>query len=99
MVWNNDVVANPEIPSPENYGWEKDDNRWLPVMTKLPPAPEAIIQLVKCGCAKQCASNRCQCRKNGRRAQTSGLSLIKKMNPTRMFFCEIDDDDDDDEGS
>ena len=23
MLWNNDVVANPDIPSPKNYGWEK----------------------------------------------------------------------------
>ncbi|CAH3146077.1 unnamed protein product [Pocillopora meandrina] len=57
IVWDNDVVANPDIPSPENYGWEKNDNRWFPVMTRLLPAPEAIIQLVKCGCTKQCASN------------------------------------------
>ena len=38
MVWNNDVVANPDITSPKNYGWEKSDNRWLPVMTRLLPA-------------------------------------------------------------
>ena len=24
MVWNNDKVPNPNIPSPENYGWKKD---------------------------------------------------------------------------
>ena len=44
IVWDNDVVANPDIPSPENYGWEKSDNRWFPVMTRLLPAPEAITQ-------------------------------------------------------
>jgi len=60
-VWNNNIVANPDIPSPKNNGWEKHDNRWLPVMTKLPPAPEVIVRLVKCGCMKQCASNRFQC--------------------------------------
>ena len=33
-------------------------------MTTLPPAPEAVIQLVKCGCAEErCSTNRCQCRK------------------------------------
>ena len=47
MMWNNDVVANLDLLSPENYGWEKKENRWLPMMTGLPPAPEAIIQLVK----------------------------------------------------
>lgn len=35
-------------------------------MANLPPAPEAILQLVKCGCSKErCSTNRCQCRKVG----------------------------------
>ena len=46
MVGNNDVVANPDLPSPKKIGLGEKANRWLPVMTKLPPAPEAIIQLV-----------------------------------------------------
>ena len=33
-------------------------------MTSLPPAPEAVIELVRCGCAKsRCSTNRCSCRK------------------------------------
>jgi len=33
-------------------------------MTSMPPAPEAIIQLVKCACIKtRCSTNRCNCRK------------------------------------
>ena len=24
MVWNNDKVPNPELPSPETYGWTMD---------------------------------------------------------------------------
>jgi len=61
MVWNNDKVSNSNIPSPENYGWKKDNDDWLPVMTTTPPAPEAIIEMVKYGCVKQqCSTNRCQ---------------------------------------
>lgn len=62
MMWNNDVVANPN-----NILWlaENSDNRWLLVMSNLPLASEAIIQLVKCGCMKQCASNPCLCCRNG----------------------------------
>ena len=66
MVWNNDihVVPQPLLPSPDNFGWKLEDNKWLPVITTLPPAPEAVIQLVKCGCAKErCSTNICQCRK------------------------------------
>ena len=64
MVWNNDIVPDPQLPSPQNFGWKLEDNEWLPVMTTLPPAPKAVIQLVKCDCVKdRCSNNRCQCRK------------------------------------
>ena len=26
IVWNNDKVANPELPSPGNYGWNMINN-------------------------------------------------------------------------
>jgi len=66
MVWYNDVVANPELPKPLHYGWDLVDEHFQPVMTSLPPAPDAVIHLVKCSCAKtRCAKNQCICRKNG----------------------------------
>ena len=66
MVWNNDRILNPQLPPPQNYGWERKGDKWLPGITKLPPAPEAIIQLVKCACTKKrCSTNRWQCRKAG----------------------------------
>ena len=35
-------------------------------MMRLPPAPDAVLDLVKCGCAKErCSTNRCQCWKAG----------------------------------
>ena len=35
-------------------------------MTHLPPAPDAVLHLVKCGCKKDCCgNNRCKCRKAG----------------------------------
>ena len=66
MVWNNDCVPNPVLPSPQGYGWTLENDEWNPIRTTLSPAPEAIIQLVKCRCAKErCSTNRCQCRKAG----------------------------------
>lgn len=32
------------LPSPEGYGWQDEDGKWVPVMTNLTPASEAIIQ-------------------------------------------------------
>ena len=47
-------------------GKDEKVGKWVPVMTNLPPAPEAIIQLVRCKCAKsRCSNNRCQCQKAG----------------------------------
>ena len=52
MIWTNDTVPNPEVPSPQDYGWNLEDDVWVPVMTKEQPAPNVVIQLVKCGCSK-----------------------------------------------
>ena len=63
MIWNNDKVANPKIPSPRGYGWMEEDNDWVPVMTTELPAPDAVIHLIKCGCIKsKCSTKQCQCR-------------------------------------
>ena len=65
MAWCNDIVANPDLPSPEGYGWERKDDSWRPIMTSVQPAPQAIIELVRCDCKTQCTTNRCQCRREG----------------------------------
>jgi len=87
-VWNNDIVANPDIPSPQNYGWEKHDNRWLPVMTKLPPAPEAIIHLVNVAARNNVQATDASAAKTGCHAQTSVLVLMKRMSPARIFLLK-----------
>ena len=54
-------------------------------MTTLSPAPEAIIQLAKCRCAKErCLTSHCQCRK-------------ARLLCTDLCSCPDDDDDDDDD--
>ncbi|XP_032229946.2 uncharacterized protein LOC5505744 [Nematostella vectensis] len=66
MVWNSDILANPELPSPSDYGWKLEADEWVPVMTSLKPAPDAVLHLVKCGClTERCSTNRWQCRKAG----------------------------------
>lgn len=66
LVWNNDIVANPTLSSPEKFGLGLHGEKWVPIMTTLPPATQAIIHLVKGKCAKErCSTSRCQCQKNG----------------------------------
>ena len=50
IVWYNDTVPNPNIPSQSEYGWREEAGGFSPVMTTIDPALEVILQLVKCGC-------------------------------------------------
>ena len=98
MVWNNDTVPNPQLPSPQNYGWQQFEDEWQPVKTKLPPAPEAIIQLVKCGCSKErCSTNRCQCRKAELRC--TDLCACSDSEPCDNVHDENESEDDSEDDS
>ena len=64
IIWNNND-ANPELPCPTEFGWTDDNGRRIPVMTTQPPAPEAVLQLIRCNCVKPlCASSKCKCKSN-----------------------------------
>ena len=88
LVWNKDTEPNPVLPSPSDYGWAMENAEWVPVMTTLPPAPEAVIELVKCGCSKErCSTNRCQCRR-------AGLLCTDLCSCSDDSECENQNDDD-----
>ena len=97
MVWCNDIVANPDLPSPEGCGWEKKDDSWRPIMTSVQPAPEAIIKLVPCGCKTQCATKRCQCRREGLPGTNLCACSDEEEEPCQNMSNEIVADDDDDD--
>ena len=63
LIWKNYIVSFPIIPNPNGYGW-KLENVHFPVTTDLPPAPDAVRQLVKCGCEKNLCKTYCTCRIN-----------------------------------
>jgi hypothetical protein len=65
IIWNNDIVANPNLPCPKDFGWKEDRGHLIPVMTDQPPAPEAVLQLIRCNCTKSfCATLKCKCKSN-----------------------------------
>ncbi|XP_068675446.1 uncharacterized protein [Montipora foliosa] len=51
--------------SMEDWGWKVTNDQVFPVATDLPPAPESLLQLIRCNCSSDCSSMRCICRKNG----------------------------------
>ena len=86
----------------EGFGWkwEEDKKVWIPVKTTLPPAPEAIIHLVKCT-KEKCAKNCCKCRKAGLTCTDLGGcsdtddDCKNKSVDVNDDGCNDEDDDDD----
>ena len=57
-------VSKPHLPSMERNGWQlKAGGGIEPVRCMVPPAPSAVLELIKCGCKKTCSGN-CKCAKN-----------------------------------
>ena len=52
IIWKSAPAINPDKPMPDSYGWKRDCDRYILVMTTLPPASEASLQLIKRGCSK-----------------------------------------------
>ena len=47
IVWFNDTTPNPDIPSPQDYGWKLEEAKWVPVLTVTQlPAPQSVIHFV-----------------------------------------------------
>lgn len=55
--------------NPTNWGWRIENNLMAPVKTDLDPAPDWLLQVVRCNCKidtrRPCGSRSCSCRKNG----------------------------------
>ena len=64
MIWFLATDAQPRLPPATDYGWNKIHDTYVPIVTALNPAPDAVIELVRCGCKKSlCTTNRCSCKK------------------------------------
>ena len=57
------TVNCPNLPPIEDNCWKLVNGSYMPVMCLELPAPKAVMELTKCGCAKGCSS-RCSCVRN-----------------------------------
>ena len=52
----------PLLPDYTDCGFKiTSDKKYMPVMTTKLPAPEAVLNYVKCGCKTGCKNKRCSC--------------------------------------
>ena len=56
----------PDIPDPDGYGWTTSEEGISIVWMLRSPAPDEILELVSCTCAKtKCSTQACVCKNNG----------------------------------
>ena len=64
-VWSQATEMWQHLLDPLTHGYYQDDNGTiLPTTTKVPPAPQAIVELVRCQCKAHCTTQRCSCLKH-----------------------------------
>ena len=64
-VWYQATVMHQQPFELLQFGYYKDtDGQLLPVTTQVLPAPQAIIELVRCQCKTNCSTLKCSCRCN-----------------------------------
>ena len=51
-------------PLPSDWGWDLVNGQLRPVLTRLPPAPDALLNLISCNCKCGCGRG-CGCRRAG----------------------------------
>ena len=61
---------------PVNHGWQLKEGCLEIVWTDLAPAPQAVMELVCCGCHSTCQTRRCSCVGNGLHALHRSLHLL-----------------------
>ena len=65
MIWKNADVSHPRLPSPNECGWTFDDGtqQFTPALCLHQPAPDAVLELVRCYCKTGCGE-KCGCSRN-----------------------------------
>ena len=53
ICWCQMLHAQPQLPCPSEWGWEKtSEGQFKPIWTTLPEAAKLCSELVRCGCTK-----------------------------------------------
>ena len=64
-IWRRALEQTPQLPSPEGHGWKIKEGQIDILWTTLPPAPDALLELIVCSCSGDCSTRHCSCTRNG----------------------------------
>jgi hypothetical protein len=65
MVWIQADICTQLLLRVSASGWTISGDALIPVMMRLPPVPEACLEITSCGCCKGCAIRCCRCQQVG----------------------------------
>lgn len=85
--------SQPSLPSLEGNGWSKEE---MPVRCLVPPAPRAVIEMVKCGCKGECKGN-CSCAKNELDCTPLCKCYAKGCRKQKDYYANEDEDEEEEE--
>ena len=58
LVWERALEPSLVMLSPTDYGYNDD---YSPIPSSLPPAPQSVLVVIRCGCKAICDTDRCRC--------------------------------------
>ncbi|KAG1701346.1 hypothetical protein GQR58_004811 [Nymphon striatum] len=73
------------------WGWAIRDERMVPVMTEMKPAPDYLLDAIHCGCNTDCSTRRCSCRKHNLECSTA-CSECKGLHCSNVTLPEPESD-------
>lgn len=59
-IWAQTLVTQPVLPSPSEWGWQRDDKSCTPMWTTLPQMKDTCYELIHCSFKTEC-TGRCKC--------------------------------------
>ncbi len=86
-IWRGSLQQHPEVPSPVEHGWARNNGQLTFKWMQGSPAPEAVLQLLSCKCSRKCKLPECQCMSNG----------LKCTNMCNLQTCDNHPQEDDHE--
>jgi len=79
-----------------DWGWKiSGTGKLLPIMTDLQPAPQKILEVVRCGCKSGCDTMRCSCRKHGMTCASACSECRGVCNNSTLNDNDSESDDED----
>ena len=92
MVW----MGKEEGMDATHWGWNLQDNHFVPNMSRMSPATDSLLKFIHCNCSTACRTHNCSCRRYGLPCTVvCGSCQLKECdNPHNKFLVEESDNDD-----